>query len=194
MSQLYWMPVPETKDLYRALRTAETRAGWHEDPSCVILPNNDTEVHCVQNGLGSNLYPSRWQADGYGNWRLWWLISCVNLTGLRDGQLHGKMELAILMATVQHWHRKRRDPFAWAIYIWWRQYQIGGARTHFPINGVGTQLTDHMRKQSTPTIYGNGFQMAEDLNVKNTLLRFKSTETTRIQNVSTNLSLQCLLW
>ena len=59
----------------------------------------------------------RQMATEIGGSTLGWCLSCVNLTWLRDVQIHGKMELAILMATVQHWHRKRRDPFAWGIYI-----------------------------------------------------------------------------
>ena len=35
--------------------------------------------------------------------------------------------------------------------------------------------------------------MDKDLNVKNRLLRFKSKEATRIQNVSTNLSLEFII-
>lgn len=59
----------------------------------------------------------RQMATEIGVFRLGWCLSCVTLIGLRDAQIHGRMELAIVMAALQQWHRKKRDPFAWGIYI-----------------------------------------------------------------------------
>lgn len=84
--------------------------------SCRTMPLRYTLYRMVS---AATFIPAgdRQTATETGGSRLGWLISCVNLTGLKDAQIHGKMKLAILMATVQHQPRKRRDPLAWGIYI-----------------------------------------------------------------------------